>query len=132
MLCDLIHSEGAEVVAEYGEDFYAGMPALTVNRFGNGEAWYLATSPEPAFLQDWLPNLCASRGIAPLVAAASEGVETTVREKDGTSYLFVLNHNAVAASVSLGARSGVDMLSGRRLSGEAELAGRDLWIVKLD
>ncbi|MBO9599675.1 MAG: beta-galactosidase, partial [Cohnella sp.] len=29
MLCDLVHSEGAEVVAEYGEDFYKGMPALT-------------------------------------------------------------------------------------------------------
>jgi len=132
MLCDLIHSEGAEVVAEYGEDFYAGMPALTVNRFGNGEAWYLATSPEAAFLQDWLPKLCASRGIAPLVASAPEGVETTVREKDGTSYLFVLNHNAEAVSVALGVQSGVDMLSGRNLSEAAELAGRDLWIVKLD
>jgi len=132
MLCDLVHSEGAEVVAEYGEDFYKGMPALTVNRFGSGEAWYLATSPEEAFLQDWLPQLCASRGIAPQVASAPEGVETTVREKDGTSYLFVLNHNAEAASVSLGDRAGVDLLSGRTLSGEAELPGRDLWIVKLD
>ncbi len=132
MLCDLVHTEGAEVVAEYGEDFYQGMPALTVNRFGNGEAWYLATSPEAAFLQDWLPGLCASRGIEPLVAAAPEGVETTLREKDGTGYLFVLNHNAEAASVSLGARAGVDLLSGRRLDGEAELPGRDLWIVKLD
>ncbi|MFB9277861.1 beta-galactosidase [Cohnella cellulosilytica] len=132
MLCDLVHSEGAEVVAEYGEDFYAGMPALTVNRFGAGEAWYLATSPEAAFLQDWLPKLCASQGIAPLVAAAPEGVETTLREKDGTSYLFVLNHNAEAASVSLGARTGTDVLSGRKLGGAAELPGRDLWIVRLD
>ena len=92
----------------------------------------MATSPEEAFLQDWLPQLCASRGIAPQVASAPEGVETTVREKDGTSYLFVLNHNAEAASVSLGDRAGVDLLSGRTLSGEAELPGRDLWIVKLD
>ena len=30
MLCDLLHSEGAEVIAEYGDDFYKGMPVVTV------------------------------------------------------------------------------------------------------
>ncbi len=54
LLCDLIHSEGAEVVAEYGSDFYKGMPAVTVNKFGKGEAWYLATSPDRPFLQSLL------------------------------------------------------------------------------
>jgi len=133
LLCDLIHSEGAEVVAEYGEDFYKGMPALTVNRFGSGEAWYVATSPEAKFLQDWLPRLCASRGIEPLLASPTEGVETSLREKDGTEYLFVLNHNPEASRVDLGSRAGVDLLTGRRVSGaDAELPGRDLWIVKLD
>jgi beta-galactosidase len=132
MLCDLIHSEGAEVVAEYGEDFYRGMPALTVNRFGKGEAWYVATSPDDAFLQDWLPKLCEARGVEPLLAGAAAGIETSLREKDGTGYLFVLNHDAETASVALGARTGVDMLTGRRISGSAELPGRDLWIIKLD
>jgi beta-galactosidase len=132
MLCDLIHSEGAEVKAVYGDDFYRGMPALTVNKFGSGEAWYLATSPEAAFLQDWLPQLCASRGIAPHVPASPDGVETTIRMKDGNEYLFVLNHNAEAATVDLGGRSGTELISGRALTGgKAELAGRDVWIVKL-
>ncbi|WP_256757124.1 beta-galactosidase [Cohnella sp. WQ 127256] len=132
MLCDLIHSEGAEVIAEYGEDFYKGMPALTVNKFGAGEAWYVATSPDVTFLQDWLPKLCAARGIEPLVTSAPDGVETTLREKDGVSYLFVLNHNPGASVVSLGQQSGVDLLSDKQLSGNVELAGRDLWIIKLE
>ena len=63
LLCDLIHLEGAEVKAVYGEDFYKGMPVVTVNRFGQGEAWYVASSPEQAFLQEWLPQVCADRGI---------------------------------------------------------------------
>lgn len=88
MLCDLIHSEGAEVKAVYGDDFYRGMPALTINRFGAGEAWYVATSPDPDFLNDWLPRMCAFRGVAPDLAGAPEGVETSVREKDGSAYLF--------------------------------------------
>lgn len=29
LLCDLMHSEGAEVLATYESDFYAGMPAVT-------------------------------------------------------------------------------------------------------
>lgn len=133
MLCDLIHSEGAEVKAVYGDDFYRGMPVLTVNKFGSGEAWYLATSPEAAFLRDWLPQLCASRGIAPLVPIPTEGVETTLRVKEGVEYLFVLNHNEAAATVDLGERSGTELISGRALQGgKEELAGRDVWIVKLN
>lgn len=45
MLCDLLHSEGAEVIAEYGDDFYKGMPVVTRNTFGQGEAWYVASDP---------------------------------------------------------------------------------------
>ena len=63
LLCDLIHSEGAEIKAVYGSDFYQGMPALTVNKFGAGQAWYVATSPEPSFLQGFLANLCKEKGI---------------------------------------------------------------------
>ena len=36
--------ETAEVVATYGRDFYAGGPAITVNHFGKGEAWYVAAA----------------------------------------------------------------------------------------
>lgn len=133
MLCDLIHSEGAEVKAVYGEDFYRGMPALTVNKFGSGEAWYVATSPEASFLQDWLSQLCASHGIKPHIPSAPAGVETTLRSKEGQDYLFVLNHNADAVTVELGDRAGIDLLTGRTLNGgRAELMGHDVWIVKLD
>jgi beta-galactosidase len=133
MLCDLIHSEGAEVKAVYGDDFYRGMPALTVNKFGAGEAWYLATSPEETFLQDWLQQLCSFRGIKPLIASAPEGVETTLRIQEGHSYLFVLNHNADPVTFDLGAKSGTDLLTDRTLRGGLlELAGHDLWILKLD
>lgn len=41
-LCDLIHLEGAEALAYYGKDFYQGRPALTVNQFGKGQAYYMA------------------------------------------------------------------------------------------
>ncbi|WP_196233371.1 beta-galactosidase trimerization domain-containing protein, partial [Paenibacillus polymyxa] len=93
MLCDLLHSEGAEVLAEYGDDFYQGMPVLTRNRLGQGEAWYVASDPEESFLDGLLDYICEEKGIASLLRAPA-GVEATVRSKDGKSYLFILNHNA--------------------------------------
>jgi len=131
MLCDLIHSEGAEVKAVYGDDFYAGMPALTVNKFGEGEAWYLATGAEQAFISDWLLGVCAARGINPIVANVPENVEVTIRYKDDAEYLFVLNHNAEAVSIDLGEISGTELISGSKLQGKSEIAERDVWIVKL-
>lgn len=40
--CELIHAQGAEVLATYNDDFYKGMPALTVNNYGKGKAYYIA------------------------------------------------------------------------------------------
>ena len=92
LLFDLIHCEGAEAIAEYGDDFYAGMPVLTVNKYGKGQAWYVATSPDEAFLDGFLPELCREQGIEPLLADAPESVEVAAREKDGKTYWFLMNH----------------------------------------
>ncbi|NBD26249.1 beta-galactosidase [Paenibacillus glycinis] len=129
LLCDLVHAETADVIAEYGDDFYRGMPAVTRNRFGRGEAWYIASCPEPAFLEGFLNELCRGEGIAPLPGKAP-GVEVTRRELDGKSFLFVLNHNDQEAVIRLGEAAGTDLITGAAVSGTVELAGRDVLIVE--
>ncbi len=47
---DIVHLNGAEVVAVYEQDFYAGSPAITVNQFGAGQAYYLAGRQDDEFL----------------------------------------------------------------------------------
>ena len=37
LLCDIMHLEGAEALAEYQEDFYAGSPVAARNSFGQGQ-----------------------------------------------------------------------------------------------
>lgn len=128
LLCDLIHTEGAEVLAEYGTDFYKGMPALTVNRFGAGQAYYVATSPDSAFLRGFLGNLCADNGIAPLVSAP-EGIESVQRVKDGVSYLFLLNHAAEELSADIGIGERTDLLTGKKFSGSTVVPGRGVLIL---
>ncbi|MFC4809123.1 beta-galactosidase [Paenibacillus sp. GCM10023250] len=129
LLCDLIHAEGADVLAEYGEDFYRGMPVLTRNRIGEGEAWYVASAPDAAFLQGLLGELCRAKDIRPLPGKAP-GVEVTRRERDGKSYLFVLNHNETEATVRLDGLSGTDLITGQAVSGDVRLAGRGVLIVE--
>lgn len=128
LLCDLIHSEGAEVLAEYGSDFYKGMPALTVNKFGDGKAYYVATSPEAGFLQDFLANICAANNIKPLVKAP-QGIESVQRVKDGVSYLFLLNHTEGELQAEIGAAERTDLLTGQKVSGLATVPGRGVLIL---
>lgn len=128
ILCDLIHSEGAEVLATYGSDFYKGMPTLTKNRFGKGDAWYVATNGDEAFLSDLIKTIVEQRGIKPLMAPVA-GVEVTERVKGEQRFLFVLNHNNEAAEVDLGDISGIDLLTDQTVSGRVSLASKGVMII---
>jgi beta-galactosidase len=130
ILCDVLHSEGAEVLAEFGREFYQGMPALTRHAFGNGEAWYVASSPEPRFLDRLVLHLCANKGITPLLDTPSN-VEATFREKDGNRYLFVLNHNDEAKLVNIGPLPRRDLLSGVEISGEVKLESKGVLLLQI-
>lgn len=129
LLCDLLHSEGAEIVAEYGDDFYKGMPALTRNRFGQGEAWYVAASPDAPFLQGLLGHICIERGIRPIMPPKA-GIETTCRTKNGQSYVFVLNHSADTQTIALGGVQGTELLTETSVAGQAVIAGRGVLIIE--
>lgn len=129
LLCDLIHAEGAEVLAEYGSDFYQGMPVVTVNSFGKGRAYYVASSPDAAFLQGFLKNLCEEKGIQPLLDAP-EGVEVARRVKDGKAFLFLLNHNEGPAEVEIGSEAYKDLLAQTEVSGMVQVPGRGVVILE--
>jgi beta-galactosidase len=108
---EVVHPQGAEVLATFSGDFLAGRPAITRHRFGLGEAYYFATQPDPAFLETWLRDLLTNRGItAPLQADA--GVEACLRRGDCEEFLFIINHQRTSATVTYGAWTGAaDLLS---------------------
>ncbi|MFC4321560.1 beta-galactosidase [Litchfieldia salsa] len=128
ILFDLIHSEGAEVLATYGSDFYQGMPVLTKNKFGAGEAYYVASSPDQQFLHGLLANLCEEKGIHSLVRAADRGIEVTERVKEGKTFLFVMNHNAESATFELSEQRN-ELISGESFNGITTIEGRGVMIL---
>jgi beta-galactosidase len=98
LLCDIIHPEGAETVAVYESDFYAGTPALCRNNFGKGQVWYFAARAEAALVERVASLICGECGIEP-VFPAQEGIEATRRVKGKKEFIFVLNHNKAESEV---------------------------------
>ncbi len=91
-LCELVKPDTATPLMVYGKDFYAGMPALLVNDFGKGKAYYVCADAEQAFYDDLYRGIVREVGIGGVWEdAALEGVEISVREGDGETYFFAQN-----------------------------------------
>ncbi|WP_413376065.1 beta-galactosidase [Alkalihalobacillus sp. 1P02AB] len=119
LLFDIIHTEGADVIAEYGSEFYQGLPVVTSNPYGSGKAIYVGSSGEQAFINGLIENLCQEKGITSLLVTPS-GVEVTERSKEGRAVLFVLNHNDIETSFEV-KEEFVDLLTGSEISGTIQL-----------
>ncbi len=100
ILCDILHPEGAETLAEYQDDFYAGTPVLTENSFGKGKAYYVGTCSGDEFYRDFTRRLCREQQIVPS-AEVMEEVEAVRRRGEQAEYLFLLNHGDREQEISI-------------------------------
>ncbi|WP_018883453.1 beta-galactosidase [Paenibacillus massiliensis] len=122
-LCELIHTETAEVLAVYGDDFYAGRPVLTVNHFGEGQAYYLAARVhEPLFYQLFYAGLVEEKQVTrALQSKLPAGVTAQLRTDGDTDYVFLLNFSGTIVTIELDGEEYENMESGDVLSGQVEL-----------
>lgn len=121
-LCDLIHTEGAEVLAEYGADFYAGRPAVTVNRYGEGEAYYIASRNKHPFGRQFFGKLAESLKISRVVECDLPHGVTAQRRSDGVyDYVFLLNFNQQEQQIELDSRKYSDFFNGNAVQGQLTL-----------
>ncbi|MFD1956584.1 beta-galactosidase [Paenibacillus thailandensis] len=121
-LCDLIHLEGAEALASYGADFYAGRPALTVNKLGAGEAYYIATRFKEPFYADFYGELVRRTGIKRVIETdLPAGVTAQLRTDGEHDYVFVQNFSASEQRVELDGCEYADLLTGEAVSGALTL-----------
>lgn len=131
LLCDLLHPEGAEVLASYEEDFYAGMPVLTEHTYGKGTAYYVAARSDAQFYREFAGEIAGRAGLSP-VADTPEDVEAAVRENAAERFLFLLNHAKEERQVSA-QEAGTELLSGREVKkGEVlTLPGCGVAVIKI-
>ena len=113
--CDLIHAESAKVLATYRDDFYAGRPALTVNRYGKGRAYYLAARAGRDFLGALAGRLAEELSLKrALDAELPTGVTAQLRTAGNTDYVFLMNFSEEEKRVMAG-RSFRDLLTDEML-----------------
>ena len=120
--CDLIHAEGAEVLATYRRDFYAGRPALTVNAAGLGRAFYIASRNEDAFLSAFYAKLIDELGLRRVISGdLPEGVTAQLRTDGEREFVFLLNFKRDAQTVDLGEEKFTDALTGQPAEASIEV-----------
>jgi len=122
--CERVHPEGATVLATYKNDFYAGMPALTVNTYGAGRVYYLAARPaQDGFLDGFTRGLVSQLRLARcLDVELPEGVTMQKRAGGGRTFYFLHNFRRQDQVVDLGWTRLKDVSDGRVLTGRTTLA----------
>ncbi len=116
---DVLQLQGAETLAEYAADFYASAPAITVNSYGLGKAYYVGSWLDDAFYLDFLSALLQRAGVAPGKAPEPD-VELVTRRSEDAEFLFYLNHKAEAVEIDA-PESCVNLLDGQSASGRTRL-----------
>lgn len=108
-LCELSHAETAQTLAAYQEDFYKGMPALTVNQYGEGKAYYMVARMDVSFLKAFYGEVADSANLKRILKDVPEGIIPAVRTDGTNEYVFLLNFKEEEVNVEI---SGYELLQG--------------------
>ena len=126
---DVIHLKTAQAIATYEQDYYAGSPAITQNRFGKGNAFYVGTVSDASGMNWLMEIVCESAGIKPIVSDTPTGVEILKRVDGNSSWLFVLNYSSNTISMRL-ETDGSDLLTGMEVKDYIELEPSGVAIIQ--
>ncbi|HMP76712.1 MAG TPA: beta-galactosidase [Kiritimatiellia bacterium] len=122
VFCDLIHTEGAKVLATYANQFYRGRPALTVHTHGKGRAYYMASRNEPRFHADFYRKLIDDLALRRVLGCElPDGVTAQVRTDGEREFIFVLGFNREPVHLDLGAAAYRDLRTGVEYRGRTTL-----------
>lgn len=129
-LCELIHAESAQVLATYRDDFYAGRPAVTVNRFGKGKAWHVASRNDLPFQRDFFAAIINELALPRAIDGDfPPGVVATARTDGETTWVFVQNFTAQQQLVTL-PQGYTDCMTDAAAAGDTVLLAWDCRVLK--
>lgn len=100
-LCDVIRLNGAKALAVYGDDYYKGTPAFTLNHYGKGRAYYIAARLESSFYRTFYSFLTGKLGLHRALDTELPYGVTAHRRTGEQDVVFVENYNDSEAVVEL-------------------------------
>lgn len=98
--CDVLKLGTARAYAEYAEGVYRCCPAITVNEYCGGIAYYIGTVCGPDFYRDFASKLMKQKGV-PRLKGLPEGVEVTTRSNGMDDFIFFFNNSENEAVIQL-------------------------------
>jgi beta-galactosidase len=108
---DILEPRGAKVLFRYKRGYYSGRPAVTLAAYGKGKVLYVGTLLEPSFYLDMARQACGWARLDP-GPRLPEGVDFSLRERDGTPLRFLLNFNSSVRTIAFPGTF-QDILSGK-------------------
>jgi beta-galactosidase len=113
ILCDLLNADTARPLAVYDSEFYRGRPAVTVNTFGKGRAYYIASRNDERFHADFYGRLIADLNLRQALGGKlPDGVTAQIRTDGKREFIFLLGFNRQPVEIPLGDKSYGDVLTG--------------------
>ena len=111
-LCELIHTEGAETLAVYGDDFYAGRPALTVNRLVKAKLTISQLVQIKSFQSSFYKQILQEAGIDGALQTELPAEVTAQIRTDGVNeFIFLMNFSNKTHTITLDEQAYTDMLA---------------------
>ncbi len=102
----------AKTLASYEKDFYAGTPAVTVNTFGKGQAYFIGARTEVLSLNTIYDAIIEEFDLSnPFVVNGNPVVSVQSRTKNNQDYYFVMNFSEHPQSITVKEET-VDIISG--------------------
>lgn len=129
LVSDLIHLENAEALAHYTSNFYAGMPAVTKNTFGDGTVYYFGGQLEDQLQDQLFKAIVKETDITPVIEEATK-LEIACRENEEAKFFVIINFHEEAQPLPEMFVGKTDLLTGKVLSSEMMLTQYTTYIVK--
>lgn len=129
LVSDLIHLENAEALAHYTSNFYAGMPAVTKNTFGDGTVYYFGGQLEDQLQDQLFKTIVKETDITPVIEEATK-LEIACRENEEAKFFVIINFHEEVQPLPEMFVGKTDLLTGKVLSSEMMLTQYTTYIVK--
>ncbi len=129
--CEVIHPEGAEVIARYTAEYYAGTPCITVNAYGQGKAYFIGTRQNAEETEKIVNAIAAQSGVHKIIAAElPQDVKVLSRTDGDYEYVFITNYALENRSVALDSGEYTDLLDGKTYTGSVTLEKYGVKVLK--
>ena len=129
--CEVIHPEGAEVIARYTAEYYTGTPCITVNAYGKGKAYFIGTRQNAEETEKIVNAIAARAGVHKIIAAEPpQDVKVLSRTDGNHEYVFITNYALENRLVALDSGEYTDLLDGKTYTGSVTLEKYGVKVLK--